>query len=87
MPISYTLRDAARESGLSVRKLYELIGQNRLQSTMIDRRRLVLADSLRQLLTENAGAPVKRLPWIPRRTDSGLAPEQPGSWEKRRGRR
>jgi hypothetical protein len=84
--LSYTLKDASRESGLSVRKLYALIGQNRLQSTLVDRRRLVLADSLKQLLTENAGAPVKRLPWIPRKGDVSLSPERPSPWE-RKGRR
>jgi hypothetical protein len=86
MALSYTLKDASRESGLSVRKLYALIGQSRLQSTLVDRRRLVLADSLKQLLTENAGAPVKRLPWIPKKSDPGMVPEQSGSWEKKRGR-
>jgi excisionase family DNA binding protein len=51
MPITLTMQEAAKESGLSVRILYRLIGQGRLQSTTVNRRRLILANSLVELLT------------------------------------
>ena len=55
MPITLTMKDASRESGLSVRMLYTLIGQKRLASTRIGRRRLVIAASLMKLLTGGDG--------------------------------
>jgi predicted site-specific integrase-resolvase len=50
MAITLTLRDAAKESGLSIRTLYTLIGQGKLKSTTIGRRRLEIAKSLEELL-------------------------------------
>jgi excisionase family DNA binding protein len=52
MAITLTLKDAAKESGLSVRTLYALIGQGKLRSTTVGRRRLVIARSLEDLLLE-----------------------------------
>lgn len=45
-----TMAQAAEASGLSVRKLYELIGQHKLTSTTVGRRRLIICDSLERLL-------------------------------------
>jgi len=50
MAITLTLKDAAKESGLSIRTLYTLIGEGKLKSTTIGRRRLVIAKSLEELL-------------------------------------
>ncbi len=51
MPITMTMKDAALESGLSVRLLYRLIGQGRLKSRTIGRRRLIDYRSLHELVT------------------------------------
>lgn len=48
--ISMTLKQASEASGLSVRKLYDLIGERQLQSVTVGRRRLVIAKSLEELL-------------------------------------
>ena len=48
--ISITLRQASKVSGLSVRKLYDLIAAGRLKSVTVGRRRLVLYKSLGELL-------------------------------------
>ena len=48
--ISITLRQASKVSGLSVRKLYDLIAAGRLKSVTVGRRRLVLYKSLEELL-------------------------------------
>jgi excisionase family DNA binding protein len=48
--LSMTLQRASEVSGLSVRKLYNLIAEKKLQSVTIGRRRLVRADSLRGLI-------------------------------------
>jgi hypothetical protein len=44
------MKDASRESGLSIRTLYSLIGEGKLKSTTVGRRRLVIAKSLETLL-------------------------------------
>ncbi|HEY6258220.1 MAG TPA: hypothetical protein VIY51_20755 [Xanthobacteraceae bacterium] len=46
IPICITMQRAAQISGLSPRKLYYLIKAGRLQTTTVDRRRLVLYRSL-----------------------------------------
>jgi excisionase family DNA binding protein len=48
--MSLTLRQASEASGLSIRKIYQLIGSGQLKSKRIGKRRLILMDSLRQLL-------------------------------------
>lgn len=50
--LSVTMAQAAEASGLSVRKLYELIAEGRLKSLTVGRRRLVSWASLEALLTD-----------------------------------
>jgi excisionase family DNA binding protein len=52
--ISLTMKVASETSGLSVRKLYDLIGEKKLQSVKVGRRRLVIARSLEELLLGKA---------------------------------
>lgn len=49
-----TKQAASRFSGLSVRTLERLIGEGRLRSTTIGRRRLVFKESLVELLEKGA---------------------------------
>lgn len=56
MAIAMTMKDAARESGLSVRILYRLIGEGKLKSTTVGRRRLVLTKSLTEIVTRGVPA-------------------------------
>lgn len=51
MAISYTVKEATRESGLSRGILYRLIAEGKLKSTTVGRRRLILARSLTELIT------------------------------------
>ena len=51
--MALTLQKASEISGLSIRKLYDLIGSGQLKSKCIGKRRLVLMDSLRELLYGN----------------------------------
>lgn len=53
--ITMTLKQAAEASGLSIRKLYDLIGERRLQSVTVGRRRLIVVKSLEELLLGKAG--------------------------------
>ena len=48
--ITYRVNDAAKVSGLSRSKIYELIGEGKLRSVMVAGRRLIPADALRSLL-------------------------------------
>lgn len=48
--ITCTIDEACQATGLGRTKLYELIGSERLRTTTIGRRRLVLVSSLLQLL-------------------------------------
>jgi excisionase family DNA binding protein len=50
MPLTYTMKTAAAESGLSTRKLYDLIKAGTLESTKVGRRRLIVARSLEKIL-------------------------------------
>lgn len=52
MPLSYSMKGGAADSGLSVRRLYELISLGLLKSTKVGRRRLIDAESLRELVTK-----------------------------------
>ena len=72
MAISLSIKDASKESGLSVRMIYRLIGAGKLQSTMIGRRRLIVARSLTELVTRGL-----------RSTAAGSTPEG-GAKKKRR---
>jgi len=51
-PLAYDMATACRVSSLGMTKLYELIADGRLATSKVGKRRLVLADSLRQLLAE-----------------------------------
>lgn len=58
MPITYTLKKAAEESGLSVRTLQYAIVSGELESLRIGRRRLIPARSLENfLLRKRSAAP------------------------------
>jgi excisionase family DNA binding protein len=50
--LSVTMKGASDATGLSVRKLYELIAEGKLKSKTVGRRRLILWESLEQLLSE-----------------------------------
>jgi hypothetical protein len=49
-PITVTLVEASRISGLGRSKLYQLLADGRLDSVVVDRRRLIQMHSLRRLL-------------------------------------
>jgi predicted DNA-binding transcriptional regulator AlpA len=53
-PISLRIQDAVKASGLGRTSIYELIREGRLQSRVVAGRRLVMADSLRALLSGEA---------------------------------
>jgi excisionase family DNA binding protein len=50
-PQAVTVDDACRISGLGRTSIYDLIAQGKLKSVAIGRRRLVLCESIRDLLT------------------------------------
>lgn len=54
MPITYTLQRAAEESGLSMRTLQYAIERGELASVRVGRRRLILARSLEQFLSQGS---------------------------------
>lgn len=49
-PLAYDMATASRVSTIGVTKLYELIAEGRLATSKIGRRRVILADSLHQLI-------------------------------------
>jgi helix-turn-helix protein len=49
-PLAYTVNDVCRITGLGVTMLYLLMSQGRLRTVTIGRRRLVLAESIEELL-------------------------------------
>jgi len=51
-PLAYDIATAAKISSIGITKLYQLIGAKRLATSKIGKRRVILADSLRQLLAE-----------------------------------
>ena len=53
--LACTVNEACKAIGLGRTKLYELISEGRVETTMIGRRRLVLVRSLLTLVDENAG--------------------------------
>ncbi len=55
-PITITVPDALRLSGIGRTKLYELIAEGRLKSTLIGKRRLVVYSSLERLFAGNKEA-------------------------------
>jgi len=48
--ISLTLKQATEISGLSIRKLYDLMAKDKLKSVTVGRRRLIIYKSLEELL-------------------------------------
>lgn len=50
-PITISIGEATRQSGLSKSKIYNLINEGRLQSIHVDRRQLVIFASLKSLLS------------------------------------
>lgn len=50
-PITVTIAEAQRRSGIGRTMLYELIKQNELESIRIGRRRLIVFASLKERLT------------------------------------
>ena len=55
-PISFTVRDAERNTGISRSTLFVLIREGKLASAKVGQRRLILASSLRRYLEEAAAA-------------------------------
>jgi hypothetical protein len=55
MAITYTLKRASEESGLSMRTLQYAIGRGELESFLVGRRRLIPARSLEQFLFHKRG--------------------------------
>jgi excisionase family DNA binding protein len=49
-PLAYRIPDAVRVSGLGRTKLYQLINTGKLRAIHVGGRRLILAESLRELL-------------------------------------
>ena len=55
MAITYTMKRATEESGLSMRTLQYAIGRGELESFLVGRRRLIPARSLEQFLFRKKG--------------------------------
>jgi hypothetical protein len=53
-PMTCTVRDASRISGLGVSTIWKLIAEGKLDSLLVYNRRLVVLSSLRRLLTPPA---------------------------------
>lgn len=49
-PLAYSINEACRVSSLGRTRLYELIGEGRLETRKIGKRTLIPAASLRQLI-------------------------------------
>jgi excisionase family DNA binding protein len=53
-PLAYSIADACRVSSIGRTKLYELIGNGRLEARRIDGRTVIPASSLRRLIEGEA---------------------------------
>jgi len=53
-PLAYSIRDAIAVSSIGRTRLYELIGEGKIQVTRVGRRTLVNAASLRHLVETGA---------------------------------
>lgn len=51
--LTLSLRDAAQATGLSIRKLYDLISRGNIESRKIGKRRLIVAKSLQDFLSKD----------------------------------
>jgi len=56
VPITFTMKRAAEESGLSLRTLQYAVGDGRLPSVKVGRRRLVPVEALRKFLLQGGKA-------------------------------
>ena len=54
-PITVTVNEALRITGLGRTTLYKLIGQEKVKTILIGRRRLVIYDSLEALVANGGG--------------------------------
>lgn len=72
-PITVTVQEAQKLSGLGPSKLYDLISEGALEAITIGKRRLIGYESLRRLLT--SGSPIRRKPGRPRKTNGTFAPK------------
>jgi excisionase family DNA binding protein len=61
-PITISIKEALRISGLGLTKIYELINDGRLETVKVDNRRLVNYESLKSLLS---GAGADKRPILP----------------------
>jgi len=57
-PISVSVNDAVKMTGISRTKLFHALGEGQIESRMFGRRRLVLTESLRRFIE---GLPQERL--------------------------
>lgn len=53
-PLAYSVDEAMRITSLGRTAIYQLIGEGRLKTRLLGRRRLVMADSLRALISGEA---------------------------------
>jgi excisionase family DNA binding protein len=53
--LTLTMKQGQDVSGLSIRKLYDLIAKGKLKSVLIGRRRLIVYESLEEVLLGKAG--------------------------------
>ena len=66
LPISVTLHEACRLSGLGMSKIYEAISNSTLESVTIGKRRLVLYESLVRMIEAGRSRPADtRSNWTP----------------------
>ena len=53
-PLAYSIDDACRVSSIGKTRLYQLMNEGRLASTLVGKRRLIPADALRRLIAGEA---------------------------------
>jgi excisionase family DNA binding protein len=63
-PLAVTINEACRIAGLGKSKIYQCLADGRLRGTKVDRRRLILLESIERLLSSPE----------PERTDPAPAP-------------
>jgi excisionase family DNA binding protein len=66
-PLSITVAETKRLSGLGITTIYQCLKDGRLQAVHVGKRRLVVYASLKQLLTPSNGSAPKRGPGRPRK--------------------
>ena len=71
---SLTISEASKRTGLSRSRIYRYLDAGRLRSFKVGKARLIIAQSLRQLLAELAAGPEGALPFPPRRPGGRFAP-------------